>query len=214
LDVLKKLLDLSNSNLFNLALDENGFDKNYIEKNVSDKMVKESEKIMAKINSLVDNNLIMDKENYNYLNKKFSNFASKYEDFNTVLIKENYKRKGKEEEGRIKEEFNKLIKKLRNLDENGNNTIINRAIKYLEKSRLTSTSLKNSEKYVDCIIDEYRNIKSEEGRKKAFIKFDIKPGDYSEYYEPISSFQKVIKSLKSLPKPILNIKINYNLLKN
>ena len=194
INVLNKLLILSKSSLFNKAFDDED-NKNNFEKIVSDKLVNESNKILAIINSLLDDNLLMNEENYNYVKKIFTNWASKYEDYNSEIIKANYKRKGKEEEGRLKEEFNKLIKKLRSLDESGKNTLINRAIKYLSKSRLSSTSLKNSEKYVDCIIDEFRNIKSEEGKKKAFIKFDIKQTDYYDNYEPQSNFQKVIKSL-------------------
>jgi len=194
LNILKNLVLLNNSHIFNNALEE-VYKTDSLDKIVTDKMVIESNKIMSILNSLLEENLLIDEDNSDFIKKKFNNWLKKYEDFNEELIKANYIRQGKEEEGKIKEEFKKLIKKLRGLDESGNDIFIKRAIKYLEKSNITLTSLKNSEKYVDCIIDEYKNLKSEEGKKKALIKFDIKPGDYVDNYEPIGKFQKVIKSL-------------------
>ena len=194
LNILQKLLLLINNNIFNNALEE-VYKTDSLDKIVSDKMVNESNKVMSILNSLMDEDLLVDEDILNFIKKRFNNWARKYEDFNEELIKANFRRQGKEEEGRIKEEFKKLIKKLRGLDENGNDVFIKRAIKYLEKTSLSLTSLKNSEKYVDCIIEEYKSIKSEEGKKKALIKFDIKPGDFVDNYEPIGKFQKVIKSL-------------------
>ena len=194
LNILQKLISLLDNNIFNDAMEEI-YKIDSLDKIVSDKMVNESNKIMSILNSLTEENLLLDEDNLNYIQKKFDNWYKKYEEFNEDLIKANYIRQGKEEEGQIKESFKKLIKKLRGLDEKGNDDFIKRAIKYLEKTKLSLTSLKNSEKYVDNIIDEYKNIKSEEGKKKALIKFDIKPGDYIDNYEPIGKFQKVIKSL-------------------
>ena len=194
--IFKKLFELSIDDLFKYA--DEDYNQNKLEKEVSDKKVNESNKILSKINSLLEDNFSIDedhKEHLDYIRKRFNNWAEKFEDFNSALKRANFKKKGEEEKGRIQEDFNKLIKRLRDLDKDGNNTMINKAIKYLEKISLTSTSLKNSEKYVDCIIDEYENYKLEEGIKKAFIKFDIKQGDYNEKYEPVIKFQKVIKSL-------------------
>ena len=196
ISIFKKLFELSIDDLFKYA--DEDYNQNKLEKEVSDKKVNESNKILSKINSLLEDNFSIDedhKEHLDYIRKRFNKWAEKFEDFNSALKRANFKKKGEEEKGRIQEDFSKLIKRLRDLDKDGSNTMINKAIKYLTKISLTSTSLKNSEKYVDCIIDEYENYKLEEGIKKAFIKFDIKQGDYNEKYEPVIKFQKVIKSL-------------------
>ena len=156
-------------------------------------MVNESNKILSILKSLNDENenlIIGDEDDKDYLTKLFKNWSKKYDEFNDELINSNNKRKGKEEEGKIEKEFKILIKKLESLNESRNDIIINKAIKYLDKANKILNSLKNTEKYVDCIIDEYQNIKSEEGKKKSLIKCDIKSGDYIENYEPYSPFQE------------------------
>ena len=216
--IIKKLLALSNNKLFNYALDEDNYNQEYLAKLASDDSIKVSKNILSIIISLTEEKLYLDKDSFDYINRKFKNFASKYEDFNSALINANFKKKGEEEKGRIKEQFENLIKKLRKLDKNGEDALIKKAIKYLDKANLTMISLKNAEKYVDCIKDEYENIKSEEGKKRAIIKFDIKPGDYEDNYEPVSNFQKIIKSLieyteclNILEKISNNERIMYNL---
>ena len=214
LNILKNLQILETNDLFINALEETGYKIGSLDKIVTDKMVVESNRILSIIKSLKEENLEFiddeepknvvsekekDKEGKisegNYVKKKFEIWATRYDAFNGELISANFRKKGKEEEGRIEEEFKKLIKKLEVLNEVNKESFIKKAIKYLGKVNRTSKSLKNAEKYVDSIIDEYQNIKSEEGKKKSLIKFDIKPGDYIENYEPRSKFQKVIKSL-------------------
>lgn len=141
LNILQKLLLLINNNIFTNALEE-VYKIDSLDKIVSDKMVSQSNKIMSILNSLIDENLLVDEDNLNFIKKKLNIWDKKFEDFNEELIKANYIRQGKEEEGRIKEEFKKLIKKLRALDESGNDDFIKRAIKYLEKANISLTSLK------------------------------------------------------------------------
>ena len=146
LNILKKLIILLKNNLFINALEEIGYKQDSLDKIVSDKMVDESNRIMTIIKSLLEEELSLDADCSDYFKKKIENWIKKYEDFNEELIKANYKRKGKEELGKIEQDFKKLIKKLKALDESGNDIFIKRAIKYLEKTSLSLTSFKKCRK--------------------------------------------------------------------
>ena len=71
LNILKNLVLLNNSHIFNNALEE-VYKTDSLDKIVTDKMVIESNKIMSILNSLLEENLLIDEDNSDFIKKKFN----------------------------------------------------------------------------------------------------------------------------------------------
>ena len=181
-EIFDTLLYLANSKLF-----FDSFEIKYTEEQlygfVNNDVEKKSNEIKKKVDTLNNEEIReinIDKIPSDKLKNIFGKWLTTYNTFNNSIIAANAKKSGDEEKAKIEIEFGKLIGDLNSFEKDD---FIERAIKYLEKTDRTEISLKNSQKYVETIKNEYKNKKLDTKKTKSLIRFEFKPEDAEKNFE-------------------------------